>query len=81
MLKMVSFHIQAHLNAFIDNSLGHLARESLCTMKRWTEGETIKFVELYRDYECLWDTTKVCYKNNRMRQAAVWLLGMLNIQS
>jgi hypothetical protein len=24
---MVSFHIQAHLNAFIDNSLGPLARE------------------------------------------------------
>jgi len=35
MLKLVSFHIQAHLNAFlqileyfIDNSLGPLARES-----------------------------------------------------
>jgi hypothetical protein len=28
MLKMVSFHIQAHLNAFIDNSLGPLAREA-----------------------------------------------------
>jgi hypothetical protein len=30
MLKMVSFHIQAHLNAFIDNSLGPLVRESPC---------------------------------------------------
>ena len=40
-------------------------------MKRWSEGETIKFVELYRDYECLWDTTKACYKNNQMRQAAL----------
>jgi hypothetical protein len=27
---MVSFHVQAHLNAFIDKSLGLLARESLC---------------------------------------------------
>ena len=40
-------------------------------MKRWSEGETIKFVELYRDYECLWDTTKACYKNSQMRQAAL----------
>jgi hypothetical protein len=38
-------------------------------MKRWSEGETIKLVEIYRDYECLWDTTKACYKNNQMRQA------------
>jgi hypothetical protein len=37
MLKLVSFHIQAHLNAFlqileyfIDNSLGPPARESPC---------------------------------------------------
>jgi hypothetical protein len=41
------------------------------TTKRWPEGETIKFVELYRDYECLWDITKACYKSNRMRQAAL----------
>jgi hypothetical protein len=40
-------------------------------MKRWSEGETIKFVELYRDYECLWNTTKACYKNSQMRQAAL----------
>jgi hypothetical protein len=30
MLKMVSFHIQAHLNTFMDNSLGPLATESPC---------------------------------------------------
>jgi len=40
-------------------------------MKRWSEGETIKFVELYRDCECLCDTTKACYKNNQMGQAAL----------
>ena len=28
-------------------------------------------MELYRDYECLWDTTKACYKNNQMRHAAL----------
>jgi hypothetical protein len=38
-------------------------------MKRWSEGETIKLVEINRDYECLWDTTKAGYKNYQMRQA------------
>jgi len=40
MLKMVSFHIQAHLNMniiFIDNSLGLLARESPCIYMALTE--------------------------------------------
>ena len=40
-------------------------------MKKWTEGETVKFVELYREYECLWDTSKTCYRNNQMRQSAL----------
>jgi hypothetical protein len=39
-------------------------------MKTWSEGETMQLVEIYRDYECLWDTTKACYKNNEMRQTA-----------
>jgi hypothetical protein len=30
MLKIFSFYIQTHLNAFIDNSLGPLGRESPC---------------------------------------------------
>ena len=28
-------------------------------------------MELYRDCECLCDTTKACYKNNQMGQAAL----------
>jgi len=40
-------------------------------MKRWSEEETVNFVELYCDYERLWDTTKACYKNIQMRQAAL----------
>ncbi|KAF5275783.1 hypothetical protein FQR65_LT16528 [Abscondita terminalis] len=38
---------------------------------RWSERETVKFVELYREHECLWDVTKPCYRNNQMRQAAL----------
>jgi Alcohol dehydrogenase transcription factor Myb/SANT-like len=40
-------------------------------MKRWAECDTVKFVKLYRDYECLWNTTKNNYKNHKMRQAAL----------
>ena len=44
MLKLVSFHIQAHLNAFLQIleyfsqiCLGPLARESLCIFGQWSE--------------------------------------------
>lgn len=38
---------------------------------KWSEGETVKFVELYREHECLWDVTKPNYRNNQMRVAAL----------
>ncbi|KAG8278616.1 hypothetical protein J6590_014171 [Homalodisca vitripennis] len=38
---------------------------------KWTEEETLKFVELYRDAECLWNLASPTYKNKQMRQAAI----------
>jgi hypothetical protein len=57
MLKIVSFHIQAHLNAFIDNSLGPLARESPCTYG-------FKFLALLgaAPYTCIYDISRLRVK-------------------
>nr|XP_022900172.1 uncharacterized protein LOC111413434 [Onthophagus taurus] len=38
---------------------------------RWAEEETIKFVKLYRDHECLWNKTKPSYKNKNNRLKAI----------
>lgn len=38
---------------------------------KWSEAETIKFVELYRDHECLWNVCKPIYRNNQLRLAAL----------
>lgn len=38
---------------------------------KWSENDTVKFVELYREYECLWDVTKQSYRNNQMRVGAL----------
>lgn len=37
---------------------------------RWNEETTVKFVEAYRDRECLWNTSKNIYKNKQAREAA-----------
>ena len=34
---------------------------------RWSEGDTVKFVELYREHWCLWNIMKPSYRNNQMR--------------
>lgn len=36
---------------------------------KWSENETIKFVEMYRDLDFLWDTESADYRNSQMRQA------------
>ena len=38
---------------------------------RWSEGDTVKFVELYRERECLWNVMKPSYTNNQMRVGAL----------
>ena len=38
---------------------------------RWSEGDTVKFVELYREHECLWNIMKPSYRNNQMRVRAL----------
>jgi hypothetical protein len=38
---------------------------------KWTEDDTYKFVGLYRDCECLWNTSSANYKNKDMRQRAI----------
>ncbi|CAG9783788.1 unnamed protein product [Diatraea saccharalis] len=37
---------------------------------RFTETQMLKLVEIYRDYECLWDVTSAFYKNRDMRESA-----------
>jgi len=37
---------------------------------RWSEGEVVKSVELYREHECLWNM-KASYRNNQMRVGAL----------
>ncbi|PNF17981.1 hypothetical protein B7P43_G17451 [Cryptotermes secundus] len=39
-------------------------------MMRWSEEETIRFVELYREKECLWKKSSAKYRNKNMRKAA-----------
>lgn len=38
---------------------------------RWSDGDTVKFVELYREHECLWNVTKPIYRNNQQRLASL----------
>ncbi|KAL7645194.1 UNVERIFIED_CONTAM: hypothetical protein RMT77_003580 [Armadillidium vulgare] len=38
---------------------------------RWSEQETVKFVELYRDNECLWNMKNVNFKNKQVRYKAL----------
>ena len=38
---------------------------------RWSEGDTVKFVELYREHECPWNKIKPSYRNNQMRVGAL----------
>ncbi|KAF5280149.1 hypothetical protein FQR65_LT15065 [Abscondita terminalis] len=39
-------------------------------MSRWSEVTTIKFVEAYRDWPCLWNVKDAIYKNKHARDAA-----------
>lgn len=38
---------------------------------KWTEESTLKFVELYRDHECLWNTQLLVYRNKQARATAI----------
>lgn len=38
---------------------------------KWYEQDTLKFVELYHDHDCLWNMTCETYKNKEMREKAV----------
>lgn len=38
---------------------------------KWAEKETVKFVEEYIKYECLYNVKSVAYKNKRLREAAL----------
>ena len=38
---------------------------------RWSEEDTVKFVELYREHECLWNVMKPSYRNNQMGVGAL----------
>lgn len=38
---------------------------------RWNDKETVRFVELYRDHECLWDVTKLSYRTKSVRLEAL----------
>ncbi|XP_050314953.1 uncharacterized protein LOC126749318 [Anthonomus grandis grandis] len=38
---------------------------------KWTEDTTVKFVELYREEECLWNTQLVIYRNKQARESAI----------
>ena len=37
----------------------------------WSEEDIVKFVELYREHQCLWNTMKPSYRNNQMRVGAL----------
>lgn len=37
---------------------------------RWSEEETFWFVELYKQHECLWNSSCIEYRNNKLRQEA-----------
>jgi hypothetical protein len=37
---------------------------------RWSEEITMKFVELYLQHECLWNTKSALYKNKNAKQSA-----------
>lgn len=37
---------------------------------RWSEDTTVKFVGLYKDCECLWNSNNANYRNKNQREAA-----------
>jgi hypothetical protein len=39
--------------------------------KKWTEAETLKFIELYEAEEVLWNVKKTEYKNKFLREEAI----------
>lgn len=38
---------------------------------KWTEDTSVKFVELYREHECLWNSNLLVYRNKQARDAAI----------
>lgn len=38
--------------------------------ERFSDSQMLKLVEIYRDYECLWNVTSALYKNHDARQSA-----------
>lgn len=41
------------------------------TVLKFGSADLIKFIEIYRSHECLWDTENVNYKNRDARNAAL----------
>lgn len=39
-------------------------------MSRWGDEKTVKFIRLYREYECLWNSSSSLYKNKIARDNA-----------
>lgn len=37
---------------------------------KWSEDETFQFVNLYKEYECLWNKCSIQYRNKNLRKAA-----------
>lgn len=49
--------------------------------ERWNSETTIKFIEEFRSYECLWNTKSSTYKNKQMRQTSLQkIVEAMNIQ-
>lgn len=48
---------------------------------KWNEEMTIKFVELYKDRQCLWDQHNVLYKNKQARDSGICeIASAMNIE-
>lgn len=39
--------------------------------RRWSDETTCTFVELYKEYECLWNMNITLYRNKNAREAAI----------
>lgn len=49
--------------------------------RKFNEEDTLKFVQLYREHECLWDKRCDAYKNKEMRASALEQLRVgMNIE-
>ncbi|KAK9687949.1 Alcohol dehydrogenase transcription factor Myb/SANT-like [Popillia japonica] len=71
------FNLSSELNGFrVDTCLTfdvQLKGKQVFKMaaSRWTEEKSRKFITVYENYECLWNTKSSAYKNRDARGAAV----------